>query len=172
MRKFNKQMYNYLQKHGEEHTLKEWHKIINKKFKEDFTLKETRKYFVRHDIKFKYEMPRKANGGLKLAFPIGAERTKPDGMVQVKIAPKKWEYKQRLIYEQYYGVKLRQDEFVIFLDQNKNNFAIDNLKVISRQESAYMVNQKLFSKDKNATETGILITKLVNKTKEVTNEKS
>lgn len=170
-RKFNKEMFNYLKIHGNEHTLKEWHNIINKKYKEHFTLKETQCYFVRHDIPFKYEQPKKANGGLKLAFPIGAERTKADGMVQVKIGQRKWEYKQRIIYQEYYNVKLTNDDYIIFLDQDRTNFDISNLKRISRRECSILANQKMFSKNPDATNLGINVAKLMIKTKEKENAK-
>lgn len=157
-------MYNYLFEHGEEHIVKEWVEIINNKFNENFTLKEMQHYFVRHHIPVKYEMPKRRNHAL--AHEIGSERVKSDGMVQIKVAPHKWVYKQRNIYENYYHVKLKEDEYVIFLDQDRSNFDINNLKVISRRESAIMANEKLFSKNKDVTETGNLVAKLIIKTKE------
>ena len=87
-------------------------------------------------------------------------------MTQIKISKNKWEYKQRYLYEKYHNVKLKTDEQVIFLDQDRTNFDIDNLKVISRQESALMANQGLFSKNAHATLVGITNVKLINKLKE------
>lgn len=101
--------------------------------------------------------------------PIGTEYIKKDGMVLIKISSNKWMYKQRFIYEQYYNVHLKNDDYIIFLDQNRNNFDINNLKLISRKESAYLSNQKIFSKNKEATELGIKIAKLHYKIKEVEN---
>lgn len=166
-RKFNKEMYDYLKLHGKEHILKEWQKIINEKFNENFTLKDTQMYFVKHSIPFKYEQPKKANNGINGGFPIGSERVKSDGMVQVKIAPRKWEYKQRLIYQEYYGVKLTSDDYIIFLDQDRTNFDISNLKRVSRRESAILSNQKIFSKDPEATKLGIYIAKTIIKAKNI-----
>lgn len=163
-RKFNVKMLNYLKKKGKKHTLKEWTRIINKKFSENFTLTETQRYFARHDISFKYENVKKSN--YWNALPIGSERVKDDGMVQVKIAPRKWEYKQRLIYEQYYDVKLTSDDYIIFLDQDRTNFDISNLKKVTRRESAILSNQKLFSKNPILTDTGIYIAKTIIKAKD------
>ena len=165
-RKFNKAMFNYLNKYGSNFTLKEWKIIINRKFKENFTLKDTQMYFCRHRIPFKYENIKKANNGKNGGLPIGSERVKADGMVQVKIAPRKWEYKQRLIYQEYYGVKLTSDDYIIFLDHNRNNFDISNLKRITRHESSILSNQRLFSKKPEVTKFGINIAKLIIKTKE------
>ena len=71
------------------------------------------------------------------------------------------------MYEQYHNVKLKDNEYVIFLDQDKNNFDINNLKVVSRKESAYMINQGLFSKDKSVTNLGIVVAKHHYKIKEI-----
>lgn len=165
-RRFNKEMYDYLKLHGKEHILKEWLLIINEKFNENFTLKDTQNYFVRHDIPFKYEQSKKSNHGINGGFPTGAERTKADGMVQVKVGTRKWEYKQRLIYEQYYGVKLTSDDYIIFLDQDRTNFDISNLKRVSRRESSVLANQKMFSHNPKITELGIDVAKTMIKAKD------
>ena len=98
--------------------------------------------------------------------PIGSEYTKPDGMVMVKVTKDKWVYKQRLIYEQYYGVHLPEDVYVIFLDQNRNNFDIANLKAVSRREASYMSNHNLSSKKPNVTLLGLDVARCIIKTKE------
>lgn len=59
---------------------------------------------------------------------------------------------------------------MIFLDQNKNNFDLDNLKLIKIKDKMTACSYGLFSKDKNATEMGILTAQLINKTKEIKNE--
>lgn len=162
---FNQEMLDYLMHHGEEHIIKDWLNIVNLKFNENFTLKELQHYFVRHHIPIKYEMENRRNNAI--ALPIGSERIKSDGMHQIKIGEHKWINKQRYLYEQHYNVKLRNDEYVIFLDQDKTNFDINNLKVISRKESAYMISKDLFSKDKNVTNLGIAVAKHHYKIKEV-----
>jgi len=164
-RTFNKEMFNYLKKNGYKHTLKEWQTIINKYFNEDFTLKDTQMYFCRHNIPFKYEMYKKSNNNV-FKRPIGAERIRKDGMIQVKVSNNKWDFKQRVIYEQYYNVKLTSDDYIIFLDQDRTNFDINNLKKVSRRESSILSNQKIFSKNPKVTELGINVAKLIIKTKE------
>lgn len=164
-RKFNLKMYEYLKKNGYKHTSKEWVNIINKKYNETFTLEELQKYFCRNNIKYKYQNKLKIrNMGDKI--PIGTERIKKDGMVQVKISPRKWEYKQRLIYSKYYNIKLTSDDYIIFLDQDRTNFDISNLKRVSRRESSILSNQQIFSKNPKVTELGINIAKLIIKAKE------
>lgn len=40
----------------------------------------------------------------------------------------------RIVYEKHHGVKIKDDEAVVFLDQNKMNFNIDNLKLVKQRE--------------------------------------
>lgn len=165
-RKFNENMHKWLCKNAKNFTVKELVLIVNNKFGEDFTTKQMHQYFWHHpELKCKYEQENKSHPNKGL--PIGSERRKPDGMWQVKVGPKKWEYKQRKIYEDYYGVKLKDDEYIIFLDQNRDNFEISNLKKISRRESATMLSYGLFSTDPLVTETGILVARTRNKINDV-----
>ena len=75
-------------------------------------------------------------------------------------------YLQRKIYEDYYNVKLPNDVYVIFLNQNKRDFDIKNLKAISRRSSAIMSKDRLFSTEPNLTKLGFINSKLKIKTKE------
>lgn len=161
-RSFNQNMYNFLTEHAQEHTIREWLDILNKKYNEDFTLSELQHYFVRHHFNYLYEEPLKSNDGN--AYPIGSERVKGDGMVQVKVAPHKWEYKQRYIYEKYHNVELKDNEYVIFLDGNRNNFDIDNLQVATATESGCMASLGVYTKDKNLTKLGLDVARLKIKT--------
>ena len=93
---------------------------------------------------------------------------KTDGnMLKIKVGNHKWEYLQRKIYEDYYNVKLPDDVYVIFLDQNKRNFDIKNLKAISRRSSAIMSKDGLFSTIPNITKIGYTNSKMKIKGKEM-----
>ena len=126
---------------------------------------QLKQYLYKRQIRYKdYNKNKAQEMGIKI--PIGTEYVKPDGMTLVKIAKDKWQYKQRLIYEQYYNVKLNDDDYIIFLDHNRNNFDINNLKKITRRESSILSNQKMFSTNPKVTEAGIQVAKLIIKTKE------
>lgn len=147
------------------YTLDELLKVATRNYHYKITKTQLRQYLYKRNIIYKdYNINKKRDMGSKL--PIFSERVKTDGMTQIKISKNKWEYKQRYLYEKYHNVELKTDEYVIFLDQNKTNFDINNLKVISRQESALMSNQGLFSKNAKVTELGIANAKLINKIKE------
>lgn len=147
------------------HTLSELLDIVKNKYQYQITVHQLRQYLSKRNITYKdYDFKKVRSMGDKI--PIGTEYTKPDGMVQVKVAPNKWEYKQRLIYSKHYNVKLTTDDYIIFLDQDRTNFDISNLKRVSRHESAIVANQKMFSNNPVATETGIQVAKLMIKCKE------
>lgn len=69
---------------------------------------------------------------------IGSTRISKDGYLEIKVSDLKGNenYKSyhRLIYEKHHGVKIKDDEAVIFLDQNKMNFSIDNLKLVKQRQ--------------------------------------
>lgn len=98
--------------------------------------------------------------------PIGTEVVKKDNnTIYVKLANNDWKAKHILIYEQHYG-KVPDGYIVIFLDQNKRNFDINNLYLISRAELMLLNSNSLLTDDAKLNQIGINIIKLHNKIKE------
>ena len=95
---------------------------------------------------------------------VGTERITKEGYIQVKIQDGKgnrnWIEKHRLVYENVFG-KVPKGQKIIFLDGNRMNCSIDNLKAVSDYENLMMNQQKLYSKNKELTESGILIAKIM-----------
>lgn len=121
----------------------------------DIDKNKLQKYLYKHNIRPTDYHEEKRNGSFKR--PIGFEYTKPDGMVLVKVGePSKWKYKQRYIYEQHYG-KIPKDYMVIFLDGDRTNFDIKNLKAIHTREYNFVRNKHLLSNDKDFMETSLLL---------------
>ena len=148
------------------HTLKELLYVARHNFGYAITLTQLRQYLSKRHIRYKDYAKNKVRN-MCANKPLLSERIKPDGMIQVKIAKDKWEYKQRYIYSKYYNVELTENDYIIFLDQDRTNFNINNLMRISRHESAILSNQKIFSKLSQVTKTGVQVAKLIIKTKEV-----
>jgi hypothetical protein len=66
---------------------------------------------------------------------VGSERIDIGGFIEIKVAnPNKWKKKHRVIYEDYHNVKLNHRDFVIFLDNDKRNFDIENLALVTDRE--------------------------------------
>lgn len=91
--------------------------------------------------------------------PVGSERISIDGYIEVKVAePDKWRLKQRVVYEEAKG-EIPEGCPIIFLDGNKRNFDIDNLRCITRSELLYL-NCNGLNNSNEITETGILMARL------------
>lgn len=162
---YNNEVYNFLINNANKYTIKQLVQILKNDFGLEIEKKKLAQYCIKMGITYKYEKPNKSHSNK--STPIGVIVRKTDGdMLKVKVGNHKWKYLQREIYEQYHDVKLKDDEYIIFLDQNKRNFDINNLKLVSRQESAMLGSQQLYSKNPLATETGLQIIKLRIKTKE------
>ena len=91
---------------------------------------------------------------------VGSERITKDGYTKIKIAdPNKWKLKHIFIWEKNYGPK-PDHHCIIFLDGNKQNFALSNLKLITRNENARLNQKNLRSEFPGVTEANITIVKL------------
>lgn len=118
-------------------------------------------------------------------YKIGDEIVRSNGYVYIKVADnvlsgtvdKKtktalwnscWKLKQVKIYEDYYNVKVKKDEVVIFLDGNNKNFDISNLRCISRV-IAGAINASGFSSKGHITEAGIEVMQTIQVLKELQN---
>lgn len=139
-RKFNPDMFEYIQSISKDKTTLEILDLVNFKFNENFTKKSMGQYLNRNKIEWKRN-ENKVRDMSKLE--IGSEYTKPDGMVMIKVAKNKWMYKQRYIYEQYYNTKLKEDEYIIFLDNDRTNFNISNLYKANRRVAGSIGVNKL-----------------------------
>ena len=92
--------------------------------------------------------------------PVGSERIS-DGYIMVKVAePRKWRMKQRVVWEEHYGVKLKSNEMIVFLDGNKQNVNIDNLIMLTRAELARYNQNHLKTDSSDLNLTAALVAKL------------
>lgn len=100
--------------------------------------------------------------------PVGSESVDTkDGYLSVKVAePNKWELKHKVIWEKANG-KMPEGYCVIFADQNKRNFNLDNLVLVSKAELLIMNKEKLIKKDANLTKVGVNIAKVKAKVNEI-----
>ncbi len=102
---------------------------------------------------------------------IGTEVLRNDGYIKVKVAePNVWKLKHRLVYEHYYGVKLGQNDAIIFLDSNRQNCDIDNLMRLKRGE-LIRYNKVEHTKNPEINMTTALTAKLENKISEKEKER-
>lgn len=107
---------------------------------------------------------------------VGTEKLLSDGYVWVKIddkpkVPKKenWRQKHKLLWEQEYG-PVPDGSVVIFKDGDPTHIELDNLECVTRSQLLILNKKKLIHSNKQISETGIAVAKLidtVNKRKNV-----
>lgn len=147
-----------MEKYASSKTFDELLEISRTKFKYNINRNQLRKYLSRRKIRYKDFRP--AVHKQTTALPSGTEYVKDDGMVLVKLGNGYWEYKQRYLYEQYHGVKLTNKDYIIFLDGDRTNFNIDNLKRVSNRVAGQFANIKLEAKSKEIIEAALISAEL------------
>jgi hypothetical protein len=115
-----------LRENGKVYRFNKGHKPHNKgkKMPDDVRAK------VQHTFKQKGSIPPNVK-------PVGYERVNAEGYTEVKVAPgpRQFVAKHRVIWEQYNG-PVPSGHIIIFADNDKTNFDIDNLVCVSRQDHA------------------------------------
>lgn len=92
--------------------------------------------------------------------PVGSERVDVDGYTLIKTAePNVWELKHKVIWTEKNG-PVPNGHVLTFLDGDKSNIVIENIKLITMNESMVLNQKKLRSSIPEYTEIGILIAKV------------
>lgn len=164
MHKYTKQEDEFFREYVPGHSVKEITEEFNRRFDWEITEGRVKAYMKNHNLKNGRDcrftkgqeswnkgkkgvvFPGSEKGWFKAGNiplnhrPVGSERIDTDGYVMVKVAePNKWKLKHRLVYEQYYG-EIPCGVAIIFLDGNKLNLDINNLKAIKRSTLAVLNN--------------------------------
>ena len=96
--------------------------------------------------------------------PVGSERINVDGYIEVKIKePSTWKLKHIVVYEEQYG-KIPKGHVVIFLNGNKLDTDISNLKLIKRSELLIMNRNGLISDNSEVTMVSTNLARLIDET--------
>ncbi len=166
---------------------KEMSELLNKTFGTNYTKMQLKSYYGNHKInsgqtgcfpkgnvpvnkgKKGYHAPGCEKGWFEKGSiplnhkPIGSERIDVDGYSLVKVEePNKWEFKHKLIWTNHNG-EIPKDHVILFGDGNRQNFDIDNLLLVSRQQLLILNRHKLIQKDTDLTRTGIIIADIYQK---------
>lgn len=92
--------------------------------------------------------------------PVGTVIINGDGYLVKKVEdPNKWEFLHRIVWEEHNGPIL-PGYGVTFLDGDKTNCDISNLRLITNAENGYINSRHLRSEDPEITETALLVAKL------------
>jgi hypothetical protein len=167
--RYTKEFEDFVRNNVSKYTLEELRQVVQDEFNIELSSESLRRYLNRKHIKEKYidYQKSKARNGGGHRCPVGAEQITKAG-VFIKVAqPDLWRRKSRVMYEKYHNCKLRDDEYIVFLNCDNNDFSKDNLRKSTQQEMAYLHNCKTYSKDPRLTELGLLSAKLMIKAKEL-----
>lgn len=94
--------------------------------------------------------------------PIGSERLNVYGYIDIKIGePNIWKPKHRVLWEKEHG-PIPANMVVVFADNNPQNLALDNLRLVSRAELLRLNRSRLIGKSKEITDAAILLVKNIN----------
>lgn len=116
--------------------------------------------------KVKHTMFRKGNVPINHRV-VGSERVNVDGYIEIKIAePNKWRLKHNVIWQEHNG-DIPKENVVVFLDRDKLNCDISNLKLIKRSELLIMNRYDLYQEDAATNDTATNLAKLIDSTNKV-----
>ena len=164
--KYSEEFNNFLEEQAKNYNISELIEISKEKFGYEISKKAMCKLLYRRKLRHRDYNEKLATSPSEKK-PIGTEWLRKDGMVLIKIGePSVWTYKQRYIYEKHHG-KLPKGYKVIFLDQDRTNFDINNLMAVPASDALVAHNLKVLSSDADVTKTGLMIAGIYNKVKEI-----
>lgn len=147
---------------------KEISKLFNEKFGRELTPMQLHAFKRYRNL----QSGSRGKGGFKKGGtppntrPIGSEKINKDGYTRIKVAePNVWKLKQQVIWEQHNG-KIPKGYSIVFANQDKTDFRIENLMLVRNKDMLVAKNRGLLTKNEDLTKTGLLVAKLINKTKE------
>lgn len=162
--KYTKEFEDFIRKNAKKYNREELRQLAQSKFNIKISKDSFRRYLNRHKIKALYNIVNNVREVYRL--PIGTERITDEG-VFIKVAqPDKWRRKSRVMYEKYHNCKLNDDDYILFLNQDRNDFSKENLFKSTNREKCYLHNWGTFSKNPELTKTGILSARVTIKAKE------
>lgn len=165
--KYTKEFECFVRENISKYTKEDFILLVENKYKIKMSKHALKSYLRRHNIKERYIDFKENMKRATQKHKIGAERMTKDGIV-IKVAnPDVWRRKSRVMYEKYHNCKLSDDDYILFLNGNRNDFSKENLFKSTNREKCYLHNWGTFSKNPELTKTGILSARLIIKAKEM-----
>lgn len=174
----------FIKEHVQGRTTEELTDLVNERFGINLSISQIRAYKKNNkllsgvDAKFKKGRTShnkgKSGGGWKPTefkkghrpynyMPVGSERVNGDGYVDIKIAdPNKWRAKHLIVWEAANGL-VPKGYVILFGDQNRRNFDLDNLLLVSKKQMLTLNRRRLIQRDTELTRSAILVTDLIHK---------
>lgn len=100
--------------------------------------------------------------------PVGSERITKDGYIQIKVKdPRTWKLKHRVVWEKENG-PIPKNCALLFLDGDKKNCELSNLKLVSRSELLVMNRYHMFQETPELNDAASNLARVIN----IANEES
>ncbi|EPH66144.1 hypothetical protein D931_01383 [Enterococcus faecium 13.SD.W.09] len=190
-RLFSTEQEAFIRKNAKGKTNKELTELINRTFDLQLTIAQIKGWKANHKVSSgltgyfeKGHVPINKGtkgmfnvGGNKTSFkkgeparnhkPVGTERIDRDGYVIVKVQDdgpwhKRWRPKHKLEWEKVHG-EIPKGYVLIFLDGNKQNITMDNLKLVTQGQNLQLNRKQWRSENPEATLAGVSLAQLQEK---------
>ena len=140
---------------------------INKKFNLNLSMQQLRDCMnsrgIRNNIDKKFSA--KDGNRCQQEKPIGTISKWECGYTRIKTGDNEWEFIQRYIWRKHHG-EIPPGHSVIFLDGNTDNYNIENLALVNRNELMKYNSMRLNSNDQELNRVTVNLAKLMTKVKE------
>ena len=140
---------------------------INKKFNLNLSMQQIRDCMnsrgIRNNIDRKFSA--KDGNRCQQEKPIGTISKWECGYARIKTGKNEWEFIQRYVWKEHYG-EIPPNHSVIFLDGNTDNYNIENLALVNRNELMKYNSMRLNSNDQELNKVAVNLAKLITKAKE------
>lgn len=153
----------YLKKIAEGTPRKEIVKKLNDKFNLNLTILQVRDCMNGRGIRNNIDKRFSAESGgnrCQQEKPIGTVSKWECGYTRIKTGDNEWEFIQRYVWKKHHG-EIPPNHSVIFLDGNTDNYNIENLALVNRNEL-----MKLNSDNQELNKVAVNLAKLMTKVKE------
>ena len=99
--------------------------------------------------------------------PVGTERIDRDGYTIIKVSDdgpwhKRWKLKHKVLWEEVNG-PVPKGHCLIFLDSDKSNLDLGNLKLVTRKQLARLNQNHLITDNPELTKTGVIVADILGK---------
>ena len=164
--RYSKDFEDFVRKNISKYKKEDFISLLESRFNLKISKTQLKCYIKRHNIEGRYIDYKENMVRSTQKHPIGAERMTKDG-IMIKVAqPNVWRKKSRVMYEKYHNCKLNDEDYILFLNQDRNDFSKENLYKSSNREQCYLHNWGTFSKNPELTKSGILSARLTIKAKD------
>ena len=141
---------------------------INEKFNLNLSMQQIRDCMNDRGIRNNIDKKFSAKGGNRCQQekPIGTISKWECGYARIKTGDNEWEFIQRYVWRKHHG-EIPPGHSVIFLDGNTDNYNIENLALVNRNELMKYNSMRLNSNDQELNRVTVNLAKLMIKGKEL-----